>query len=99
MLFRLERIDSELSFAAQLIRMAMEDLAGTRGHVIDTQDRVTVVASVVGALLLVSGSDGPMVAEWLIAMKPDGDIEEADELGTEIVELLHLRHGEPEGEA
>ena len=96
---RLARIDRELSDAAQLVTWLMDDVRGARHALTEAEDRVTIVLAVTGALAMAGGAEGQMVGDWIMSLTKDFDREEADALGTEIVEQIMLSAADPEGEA
>ena len=96
---RLALIESKLSHAAKLIRLLMDDMNAARESLTVEQDRAAIILSVTGALAMASGAEGQSVGEWIIALTRDFDREEADELGTDIIEQIMLNNADPEGEA
>ena len=59
LLVRLARFDRELSDAARLVGWLLDDVREAREALIDSQDRITIVLAVTGALAMANGARGP----------------------------------------
>ena len=99
LVIRLARIESELSYAARLLHLLMDDMLDVQEEITEAQNRITVVLGVTGALALVCGASGQAVGDWVIATAPDGNLDDADEFGAAVIEQIMLNATDPEGEA
>jgi hypothetical protein len=98
LVLRLARIDSELASAAKMIDLLADDLLDGAFAVHDAEARVFLLVAMSGALLLASGIEPRLVHAWMTDMGPGGEVEDADRLGTQIVEQMMLIHGPTQGE-
>ncbi len=98
LIVRLARIEGEVSDAARLIHWLMDDMVDLRHALIDCEDRLMIILGVTGALALVAGASGQAVGDWIISVSPEGDLDDADALGTAVIEELMLNAAKPAGE-
>ena len=93
LLVRLERIDRELAQAAKLLGWLVDDGHVARAAIAGLERRLLILASIVGVGCLIAGVGNKLVAEWLLTMVPECDPDDAEALGTQIVDHLGLAHG------
>jgi hypothetical protein len=98
LIVRLARIDRELSNAAEMLSMVGEDVIEALVRVREVEQRVVLLVAVAGSMLMVCGIDRSLVHEWMTEMGPDGDIEDADLLGAQIIQQVLLTFGPTQGE-
>lgn len=95
---RLGWMESELTAAAKLLPAMIADLKDLRGKGDDTAARTMILASVAAAALLLMGVDARTLQEFVDAMGPEGDVDDAEELGAEVLEIVFAMLASTDGQ-
>lgn len=95
---RLGWMERELTAAAKLLPLLIEDGRAIRGAADDRDDRVMILASLTVAALVLLGMDAQTLQAFVGTMSPEGDGDEAEDLGADLLEQVMTLLADADGE-
>ena len=96
---RLAWLEREIQAASRLLPAMIADLKDVTGKADEADSRVAVLASLTGAALLLLGIDPALLQAFVDAMGPEGEPNEAEDLGAQILEQVFAMLADEEGSA
>ncbi len=93
---RLAWLESEVGSAAKLAHLIVGDMRSLRDQSGGAEARALLAASLAAAALLLLGAEPRLLHDFIEAMSPGGDLEEAEAIAADILgqALLHGAAGE-----
>ena len=95
---RLGWIETELTAASKLRPAMIADMKSMRVAADDTDARLMILASVAAAALLLLGLNPVTLQSFVDAMGPDGEVDEAEDLGAVVLEQVLTMMADAKGE-